>query len=195
MKGESPVIVELCQITKRKVFFIENNSDEKSLIPTMITFVLFILIDLLTFSWIYVSYRDIHKLKQKRLATVFFHSLVFTKFKKKERSAMVNRSLKRLLAISLFLISNIIVTLPLLTIRISNIPLNFHQRILFIYFTTLPWLDCITFLFYDETKFNGIKCFSKRIVSNENLHRQQRIGRRLSSYRESTIGLKTINEG
>ncbi len=63
MKGESPVLVELCQITKKKHFFIDNNYDEKSLIPTMITFVVFILIDLLTVSWIYVSYRDIHNLK------------------------------------------------------------------------------------------------------------------------------------
>jgi hypothetical protein len=137
----------------------------------------------------------IYSFKRKRLAIVFIHSSVFTKSKKYERSAMVNRSLKCLLAVNLFVISNIIFTLPLLTIRISNIPLNFHQRILFIYFTILPWLDCITFLFYDETKFNGTKNFSKKIVSNENLYRQQRIGRRLSSYRESTIGLKTINEG
>jgi hypothetical protein len=98
---------------------------------------------------------------------------------------MVHRSLKRLLAISLFVISNIIVTLPLLTIKISNISLNIYQRIFFIYLTTLPWIDCITFLFYDETKFNGIKVFSKKIVLNENFYRQQRIGRRLSSYREN----------
>jgi len=186
MNGESPVIIEICQKTEKKIFFfIENNNEEKSSIPTMITYVIFILIDLLTCSWIYVSYRDIRNLKQKHLATVFFPSLVFTKFKKNERSAMINRSLKRLLVISLFVISNIIVTLPLLTIKIFNISLNIYQRIFFIYLTTLPWIDCITFLFYDETKFNGIKIFSKKIVLNENLYRQQRIGRRLSSYREN----------
>jgi len=75
----------------------------------------------------------------------------------------------------------------LLTIKISNISLNVHQRILFIYFTTLPWLDCITFLFYDETKFIGMKTFLKIIVSNENLYRQKRIGRRSNSYRENIM--------
>jgi len=100
---------------------------------------------------------------------------------------MVNRSLKRLCAISLLLISNIIFTQPLLTIKIFNILLNVHQRILFIYFTTLPWLDCITFSFYDEIKFNGMKIFSKIIVSNENLYRQKRIERRSSSYRENIM--------
>jgi hypothetical protein len=195
MNGESPIIIELCQTTRKKDFlFLDNNNDEMYLIPTIISYVLFILIDLLTCSWIYVSYRDINSLKRKRLATVFFHSLVFTRFKKYERSAMVNRSLKRLLSISLFLISNIISTLPLLTIKISNISLNTHQRIIFIYFTTLPWIDSITFLFYDEMKFNGIKIFSKKIVVNDNFYRQQRIGRRLSSYRESGIGMETINE-
>jgi len=140
----------------------------------MITDVLFILIDLLTCSCIYISYRDIGNLKRKRL-----------EFKKNKSSGMVDRSLKRLIAISLFVISNIIVTLPLLTIKISNISLNIYQRIFFVYLTTLPWIDCITFLFYDETKFNGIKIFSKKIVLNENFYRQQRIGRRLSSYREN----------
>ena len=183
MNGESPVLIEFCQKTNKSVFFTLSITEEKSVIPTMITFVLFILIDLLTCSWIYVSFRDIHNLKHKRLATVFFHSLIFTKFKSNERSAMVNRSLKRLLAISLFLISNIIATLPLLTIKIWGLSINVPLRITFIYLTTLPWLDCLTFLFYDEVKFNGMKIFSKKITSKEHFYRQQRIGRRLSSYR------------
>jgi hypothetical protein len=136
-------------------------------------------------SWIYVSYKDIFNLKGKRLATVFFSSLVFTKFKERERLAMVNRSLRRLLAICLFLISNIIVIIPILTINIFNIPLNINQRIFLVYMTTLPWIDCITFLFYNETRFNWKNCFSKKIIINENYQRLIRIGRRLSSYKEN----------
>jgi hypothetical protein len=55
-----------------------------------------------------------------------------------------------------------------------------------VYLTTLPWIDCITFLFYNEMRFNWKKCFSKKIIVDE---RQQRIGRRLSSYRESAHGM------
>jgi hypothetical protein len=184
--GENPVIIELCQITTKKFFLMQNHHDEKSLVPILITYVLFILIDLLTISWIYVSYKDIFNLKGKRLATVFFYSLVFTKFKEHERLKMVNRSLKRLLVVCLFLISNIIATLPILTIKIFNLSLNIQQRICLVYLTTLPWIDCITFLFYNEMRFNWKKCFSKKIIVDE---RQQRIGRRLSSYRESANGM------
>ncbi len=187
INGENPVLIEFCQTKKKGFFSIENN--EQSPIPTMITYVLFILIDLLTCSWIYVSYRDINNLKRQRLATVFFHSLIFTKYKTNERVAMVNRSLKRLLVISLFLLSNIFATLPLLTMKIYDLSMNIYVKIIFIYLTILPWMDCLTFLFYDEMKFNGIKIFSKRTILNEHFHRQQRIGRRLSSYRESMTGV------
>ena len=187
MNGENPVLIEFCHMKKQRFFTNNENNLEESLIPTMITFVLFILIDLLTCSWIYVSYRDIHSLRRNRLATVFFHSLIFSKHKKNERTAMVNRSLKRLLAISLFLISNIIATVPLLAMKISSLSINVYLRLFFLYITILPWLDCFTFLFYDEMKFNGIKIFSKRMILNEHFYRQQRIGRRLSSYRNSMI--------
>ena len=149
--------------------------------------------DLLTCSWIYISYRDINHLKRKRLATIFFQSLVFTKFKQNERLTMVNRSLKRLLLIGCFLLSNILSTLPLLIIKISNKNLNIQQRLIFVYLTVLPWIDGICFLFYDEMKFNGIKIFSKRIPFDENLYRQQRIGRRLSLYHESPTPMQTVS--
>lgn len=180
MNGENPILIEFCQLTKKKMFI-----DEQSLVPTLITYVLFILINLLTYSWIYLSYRDIRDLKEKRLATIFFHSLIFTKLKKNERISIVNRSLKRLLAIILFVLSNILGTLPMLTLKLSHFPIDDHLRITMIYLTTLPWLDCLTFLFYDEMKFNGIQIFSRRIMSNEYFYRQQRIGRRLSSYQEN----------
>lgn len=192
MNGDNPVLVEFCTKVSKQTFFLHNNPEEKSLIPTMITFVLFALIDLLTCSWIYISYRDIKYLKRKSLATVFFHSLVFTKFKRNERLSMVNRSLKRLLVISVFLCSNILATLPLLATKISSIDLNLHQRLVFLYLTVLPWMDWICFLFYDEMRFSGIKIFTKRTVFDDGFYRQQRIGRRLSSYRENPWEIKTI---
>ena len=179
MHGENLILVEFCQLTNRTFV------TEQSLVPTLITYVLFILINLLTCSWIYLSYRDIRDLKHKRLATMFFHSLIFTKLKRNERLTMVNRSLKRLLAISLFVLSNILSTLPMLTLRLSQFTIDYRLRIVLIYFTVLPWLDCLTLFFYDEMKFNGIKIFSKRMISSEYFYRQQRIGRRLSSYQES----------
>jgi len=194
MNGDNHLIIELCQINKRTNIFNQNSYNEKSLIPTIITYVLFILIDLLTFSWIYITYRDVSKLKQKSLATVIFSSLVFTKFKEQERIEMVNHSLKRLVIIYLFLISNIIAILPILTIKIFDISLYISYRLVFIYLTTLPWIDCITFLFYDETKFNRIKFVSRKIISNRNYQHRQRIGRRLSSYRENIIHMQTVDE-
>jgi hypothetical protein len=188
MNGDNSILIEFCQMKRIRFFSNENHPDE-SLIPTIITYILFILIDLLTCSWIYVSYRDISNLKRNRLANIFFNSLIFTKYKKNERTAMINRSLKRLLIISLFIISNIISTLPLLTIKIFDLSINIYLRICLIYLTILPWMDCLIFLFYDEMKFNGIKIFSKRIILNEHFYRQQRIGRRLSSYRESITGM------
>jgi hypothetical protein len=194
MSGSNPFSIEICQVTTAKLFLYQISYDEKSSIPTMIAYVLFILIDLLTFSWIYISYRDICNLKRKRLATIFFYSLVFTKFNEHERSAMVNRSLKRLHILCLFVLSNIIVILPVLTIKVFDISLNINQRIFFIYLTSLPWLDSITFLFYRETKFNYINCFLKKTNLNENYLRQQRIGRRLSSYRDNIVGILTVEE-
>lgn len=179
MHGDNLILIEFCQLTNSTFI------NEQSLVPTLITYVLFILINLLTCSWIYLSYRDIRDLKQKRLATIFFHSLVFTKLKQSERLTMVNRSLKRLLAICLFVLGNILSTLPMLTLRLSQLSIDYRLRIVLIYLTTLPWLDCLTFFFYDEMKFNGIHIFSRRTISNENFYRQQRIGRRLSSYREN----------
>ncbi|CAF1475674.1 unnamed protein product [Adineta steineri] len=189
MNGENPLIIDICQKTTKTVikYLHIQTSHEKSLIPTIITYVLFILIDLLTMAWIFISYRDISNLKRKRLATVFFSSLIFTNFKEHERLTMVNHSLKRLLTLILFLISNIIIILPIITIKIFHISLTVHQRIIFIYFTTLPWIDCITFLFYEEIKFPRIKLFSKKQNSDEDAQRRQRIGRRLSSYQEFII--------
>ncbi|CAF1035741.1 unnamed protein product [Rotaria sp. Silwood1] len=185
MNDENSLIIEICRrMTKKKFIFIKDFHDEKPFIPTMIVYVLFILIDLLTYSWIYMSYSDIYHLKQKTLATIFFSSLVFTNFKQSERSLMVNLSLKRIRTVYLFVISNMIATLPVLTMRLFNISIDIYQRIFLIYFTTLPWLDCITFLFYHETKLIKRNCFPKRSVSHENVNRQQRIGRRLNSYRE-----------
>jgi len=133
---DNPLTINLCKSIKKQIIFNEN---EKSFIPLIIIFILFILVDLLTFLWIYTSYKDIRKLKHKRLATVFFYSLVFTKFKENERTNMVNQSLKRVLSICLFILSNIIVILPILIIKIFNIKLNLYIRIFFIYLTILPW--------------------------------------------------------
>ena len=204
MNGKDSFIIEVCQQSFRKKNHIESKHNEKSLIPTIIAYSLFILMDILTFLWIHISYRDICYLKRKRLATVFFYSFVsfifynyfqvFTKFQNYERSTMVNCSLKRLFSICLLVISNIIATLPILTIQIFDISLNLYQRILFIYLTTLPWIDCIAFSFYNETKFNKIIFSPKKIkiVSNDYCTRQQRIGRRLSSYKQNTIGIQNI---
>lgn len=193
MNGDNPILIEFCLKTVQQLFFLQNVSEDKSLIPILITLILFIIIDLLTCSWIYISYRDINHLKRKRLATIFFQSLVFTKFKQNERLTMVNRSLKRLIFIGLFLLSNILSTLPLLIIKISNKNLNLQQRLVFVYLTVLPWIDAICFLFYDEMRFNGIKIFSKQIVFDESFYRQQRIGRRLGLYQENPLPTQTIS--
>lgn len=180
--GENnPLIIDLCQIYENK---------KSSLIPKKIIYILFILIDFLTFLWIYITYKDIKKLKHKRLASVFFYSLVFTKFRNNERLNMVNKSLKRLLSIYLFLLSNIIVILPVLTIKIFNINLNIYFRIFFIYLTNLPLCESITFIFFHEMKFYFIK---KNFQTKLNYQLQQRIGRRLSSYQESIMNIQ-INE-
>jgi hypothetical protein len=179
--GDNPFTIDLCLTIKYKQKFDETN---KSLIPLIILYILFILFDLLTLIWVYISYKDIGKLKRKRLATVFFYSLVLTKFKEHERSTMVNRSLTRILSICLFISSNIIVILPILTIKIFHIKLNLYFRLFFIYLTILPWCESITFLFFNEMKFN-LRKISSSIKTNPQL--QQRIGRRLSSYRESII--------
>jgi len=179
--GDNPFSIDLCTSIKQKLRFDEIN---QSLIPIIILYILFILLDLLTLIWIYTSYKDIEKLKRKRLATVFFYSLVLTKFKEHERSTMVNRSLKRLLSICLFVLSNIIVILPILTIKIFHIKLNLYFRIFFLYLTILPWCESITFLFFNEMKFNLLKKTSPKKIDPL---LQQRIGRRLSSYRESII--------
>jgi hypothetical protein len=186
MGGDNPLVINICKTTKQKVFFIQTHHNEKSLIPIIILYVFFILINLLTFAWIFITYKDISKLKRKRLATVFFYSLVLTKFKEHERSKMVNRSLKRLVSISLFSLSNIIVILPILTIKTFSIPLNIYFQVFFIYLSILPWCESTTFLCFNEMKY-----IRKSFQSDKSYHLQQRIGRRLSSYRESIIHIET----
>ena len=194
MSGENPVLIELCQINRKRFFLRPTTNDERSLMPTIITYLLFILLDLLTLSWIYISYRDILNLKQKRLVTLFFHSLVFTRFKEHERLMMVNQSLKRLRTIALSVLSNMIVILPVLTIKIFDISLTKSQRLFVLYLTTLPWFDSLAFIFYRETQLTCLDCCSKRSASSEDFYRRQRIGRRLSSYRENKRVLPSINE-
>jgi hypothetical protein len=150
-------------------------------------YILFILFDILTCLWISITYNDIGKLKRKRLATIFFQSLILTKFKESERTTMVNQSLKRLLSICLFLISNMISILPVLTVKIFHINLNIYFRIFFIYLTILPWCESITFLFFDELKID-LRRKKIRITKNTH-HLQQRIGSRLSSYQENMINI------
>jgi len=188
MGGDHPIMINLCKSTERKLFFNQKNENEKSLIPTLIIYIIFILFDFLTFLWIYTSYNDISKLKRKSLATVFFYTLVLTKFKEHERSTMVNQSLKRLLSICLFILSNIIVILPVLTIKVLSITLNTYFRTFFVYLTILPWCESLTFLFFNEMKFNFMK---KYFQSKKNHLLQQRIGTRLSLYRKNTTDSQT----
>ena len=185
MTGDHPVLMDLCETTRKRFFLTPMQNDERSLMPTFITYALFILSDLLTVSWIYISYREILNLNQKRLVSLFFHALIFTEFKEYERTAMVNWSLKRLRTVSISVLSNIIVILPVLTIRVFDLQLTEGQRLFFIYLTMLPWLDSITFLFYAEIRSSCCCCCSRRRFTDEDFHRLQRIGRRLSAYREN----------
>ncbi|CAF0918811.1 unnamed protein product [Rotaria sordida] len=181
MGGDNPLIINICKSIKPKKFFFQYNDNETSLIPTKILYLLFILLNLLTLTWIYTSYKDIFKLKRKCLATVFFYSLVLTKFQEHERSNMVNQSLKRLLYVSLFVLSNIISILPGLTIKSLNITLNIYFRIFFIYLTILPWCESVTFLFFNEMKFRFIK---KKFITKKNPDLQQRIGTQYGEFVE-----------
>ncbi|CAF0797977.1 unnamed protein product [Adineta ricciae] len=180
MNGTNPFLIEICRITSEK----DHPRSERSSIPTLITYILFILIDLITFSWISISYKDISNLKRKRLATVFFSSLIYTHYSEHERLTMVNHSLKRLFNICVFLLSNLLVILPIITIKLLKISLTNHPRLMFLYLTTLPWIDCIGFLLYDEIRLNRSKWFARRSIRSKTQLRQQQIGRRLSSYRE-----------
>jgi hypothetical protein len=101
---------------------------------------------------------------------------------------MVNQSLKRLLCICLFILSNIIVILPVLTIKVLNITLNKYFQTFFAYLTILPWCESLTCLFFNEMKFNFMK---KNFISKKNHLLQQRIGTRLSLYRENTTNSQT----
>lgn len=179
--GENPITIDFCQIIERKSN--SNLQQEKSSIPTRILYIFFILLDLLTLLWISISYKDIGKLRHKRLATVFFYTFVFTKFQENQRAKMVNQSLKRLLAVSLFLFSNLIVILPVLTLRVLKISLNDYLRIILIYFTALPWCESITFLFFSEMKYHSMKNTFQTTKTCQ--LQQQRIGNRLSSYYQS----------
>lgn len=194
MTGDHPVLMDLCETTRKRFFLTPIQNDERSLMPTIITYGFFLLSDLLTVSWIYVSYRDIFNLRQKSLASLFFHTLVFTKFKEYERTAMINRSLKRLRTLGLSVLSNIVAILPVLTIRLFDLPLTKAQRLFFIYLTMLPWLDSITFPFYTEIQSSCFRCCSKRTFANEDYYRLQRIGHRLSSYRENKTELQNIEK-
>ena len=185
--GENPLVISVCKTMTFKLFFNQNHELEASSIPTIILYVFFLLLDVLTFVWIYVAYRDIAKLKRKRLATVFFYSLVFTKYKGNERSIMVNQSLKRLSSIGLFVSSNILVILPILTLKIANITLPPLLHLLVIYFTVLPWCESVTFLFFPEMKYRSNRSPSR---STKNRRLQQRIGSRLSAYRESEFDVQ-----
>lgn len=184
MGGDNPLIINICKSIKQKNNFFQNFDNEKTVIPTITIFILFILLDLLTLAWIYTAYDDIFKLKRKCLATLFFHSLLFTPYKEVERTNMVNRSLKRLSSICLFVISNMIVILPILTVKVFDLQLNIYFRIFFIYLTMLPWCESLTFLFFKEMKFNFLK---KTYDLNENPHLRERIGTRLSTYGDTII--------
>ena len=184
--GDRPLTLNMCTSVEGNVF-VNNNEDETYIIPIIIIHILFVLLDLLSFAWIYISYNDIFKFKRKHFATVFFHSFVFTRCKIYERATMVNQSLKRLLSIYLFVLSNIISILPVLTIKTLNITLNIHFRLFFIYLTVLPWCESVTFLFFKEMQVN----FRKKIFRlNENYLLQKRIGKRLSSYRLYAINIQ-----
>ena len=191
--GDSPLTINMCKSVEAKVFVNNNNNnnnnkDETYIIPIIIIHILFVLLDLLSFAWIYMSYKDIFKFQRKRFAKVFFYSLVFTKCEIHERANMVDESLKRLLSIRLFILSNIIAILPVLTIKTLNITLNIHFQLFFIYLTLLPWCESTTFLFFKEMQFNFRK---KTFQLNENYLLQKRIGKRLSSYREYVINIQT----
>ncbi|CAF4403148.1 unnamed protein product, partial [Adineta steineri] len=137
------------------------------------------------------SYKDIYKLKRKRLATILYYSFVLTDYTKYERTKLINQSLKRLLSICLFILSNIIVILPVLTMKILNVTLNYHIQIIFIFLTVLPWCESITFVFFDEMQCNFIK---NTFQSNRKHRIQEHIGRRLSAYREDNPPIQTIED-
>lgn len=186
MEGDNPLIFVLCENFQEKSLASPTELERAS-IPTIILYILFCLLNLLTFLWIYVSYKDIEKLKRKRLATVFFTSLVFTKFKDAERKAMVNLSLKRLSAIYLFVLSNIIAILPILTIKVFKISCSPTMYLVFTYITALPWCESLTCLCFPEMRYHP---FEKPFFSLENQLLRQQIGSRLSSYSETRLELR-----
>lgn len=186
MGGDNPFIFVLCQNIERK-FFVNSSELEQSLIPTIILYVLFWLLNLLTLFWIYISHNDIAKLRRKRLATVFFYSLVFTKFKETERMAMVDSSLKRLLAISLFTLSNMLAILPILTLKVFRVTWTPPFYLCLICLSALPWCEAFTCLLFPEFRYypirNPIRSAKEQIL-------QQQIGSRLSSYSETRLDLR-----
>ena len=190
MDGDNPLIVNICKAVKRKLFVSSNGEAEQSIIPTMILYTLFILLNFLTLLWIRIIYRDIAKLKRKRLATVFFYSLTFTKYKQFERSKMVNQTLKRLRAVCLLVLSNIIAILPILTIKIFNIQLNRWFHLFLIYLTILPWCESIIFLFFEEMRYRSMRT---NFPSQKKTHLQQIVGTRLSAYRDSRVDVQLVH--
>ena len=191
MGGDNPLVITLCKTMTRKVSLYQNIDTEKSAIPTLILYVLFILLDLLAFTWLYISYKDIAKLKRKRLATIFFYSLLFTRDKEDERAKMVLRSLKRVRSAGLFILSNIVVILPILTVKALDLKLNSYFQNILIYLSILPWCESLTFIFFNELKYVYTRA-APRVTKED--HLQQVIGTRLSAYREKQLDVPIDDE-
>ncbi|CAF1193476.1 unnamed protein product [Didymodactylos carnosus] len=224
--GKNPFITELCLLppssllsssSSSQQIYIEHSTEKvyeteiinrTSFIPILILFILFVLIDILTFSWIIILYKEIYKLKRKSLASIFFQTLVFTKFKEHERTNLVDISLKRIQSSILFVLSNMIVIIPILIIKLFQITLTTSVRLILIFLTSLPLCECFTFLFYDEFKLTTKLClftFQKLIIKKKNNNNnknntnilkstyqneymyEEQIGIKLSSYRETEV--------
>ena len=191
MGGDNPLVITLCKTMTRKVSLYQHIDTEKSAIPTLILYVLFILLDLLAFAWLYISYKDIAKLKRKRLATIFFYSLLFTRDKEDERAKMVLRSLQRLRSAGLFILSNTVVILPVLTVKALDLKLNSYFQNILIFFSILPWCESLAFIFFNELKYVYTRA-APRVTKDD--HLQQVIGTRLSAYREKQLDVPIDDE-
>ncbi|CAF0761413.1 unnamed protein product [Didymodactylos carnosus] len=196
--GKNPFIIELCLVSEKNTEKLYETEilNQTSFIPTIISFVLFVLIDILTFSWIRIIYKEIYELKRKSLASVFFQSLVFTKYKAQERSHLVDLSLKRLQSAILFVSSNIVVIIPILIVKLFQLTLTTSIRLILIFLTSLPLCECLTFLFYEELKLTNVcfhtllkRCEKEEVyilksTSKTDCRYREEIGTKLSSYRE-----------
>lgn len=186
MGGDNPLVISLCKNIKRKLHIHQFVELEQSIVPTVILYVFFLLINVLTVSWIYIAHKDIAKLKRKSLASVFFYTLLPTKSKETERSQLVDQSLKRLKSICIFVLSNMIAILPVLTMNIFYKNPHFSIKLTIIYFSILPWIESVMFLFFPELNHRAIK---KRMSFNS-YRVQKRIGERLSSHRDTRVDLE-----